>query len=66
VKRPKLTEKRKSMGLSQVALSERLGISFEHIRSLEYGRSNPSVQLMMKICSELHADPKVLFPDLME
>lgn len=64
-KRDSLSKARQDLGYSQGELAKRLGISLEHVRSLEYGRSNPSTALMFKICSELQSTPEVLFKDLL-
>lgn len=65
MKRVELTNARKKLGYSQTALSKLLEISTEHMRSLEYGRSNPSTALLFKICKELDSSPDELFKDLM-
>lgn len=65
MKRFGLTQARKKLGYSQIQLALILNISTEHMRSLEYGRSNPSTALMFKICSELKASPEELFKDLL-
>lgn len=64
-KRKELSEARQRLGYSQVELAKRLEISPEHVRSLEYGRSNPSTALMFKICNELNSTPEDLFKDLL-
>lgn len=65
MKRLELAVARKKLGYSQVELADALGISTEHMRSLEYGRSNPSTALMFKICAELKSSPEELFKDLL-
>lgn len=51
-------------GLSRPQFAEILGVSVEHIKSLEYGRVNPSTQLLFKISTELSKSPEELFPDI--
>ncbi|BFH16038.1 hypothetical protein J6TS7_55950 [Paenibacillus dendritiformis] len=63
-KRIKLTNARIAKGLGRKQLAQILGISYEHIRSLEYGRVNPSIPLMFKICAELEDTPENLFDDI--
>lgn len=64
LKRNKLIMARKAKDLSQPALANLVGVTFEHIKSLEYGRVNPSVPLMFKICNVLDSTPKELFEDI--
>ena len=64
MKRVELSNARKQLGYSQANFVERLDISTEHMRSLEYGRSNPSTALLFKICKELNSSPDELFKDL--
>lgn len=45
-----LYEIRKEKGISQVALSVKLGISQETISAYENGKSYPSVEILMKLC----------------
>ncbi|WP_051925378.1 helix-turn-helix domain-containing protein [Brevibacillus borstelensis] len=63
-KREKLSEARKSQGLSRVQLADLVGVSKEHIRSLEYGRVRPSIPVMFKISRVLQKDPEWLFEDV--
>ncbi|MNP83359.1 helix-turn-helix protein [compost metagenome] len=64
MKRAALKEARQELGLTQIQVAESLGIHVEHIRSLEYGRVNPSLKLMFKICDFYKKTPEELFPDL--
>ncbi|PSK13597.1 XRE family transcriptional regulator [Brevibacillus sp. NRRL NRS-603] len=63
-KRPELTNARISKGLSRPQLAELVGVTFEHIKSLEYGRVNPSIPLMFKLCGVLESTPEQLFKDI--
>lgn len=64
MKRAALKEARQLIGLTQIEAAESLGVHVEHIRSLEYGRVNPSLKLMFKICNLYKNSPEKLFPDL--
>ncbi|MGG3307480.1 helix-turn-helix transcriptional regulator [Paenibacillus lautus] len=64
MKRAALKEARTALGLTQIKAAESLGVHVEHIRSLEYGRVNPSLKLMFKICNFYKNSPEKLFPDL--
>lgn len=63
-KRLVLQKSRKDKGLTRNAFADILEVSAEHVKSLEYGRVNPSPQLLFKICSELSQPPEVIFPDI--
>lgn len=52
------------MGWTRTQFAEILGISAEHIKSLEYGRVNPSTQLLFRISAKLSKEPDELFPDI--
>lgn len=60
-KRGNLRNKRIQQGLTQSMLGNAVGVSTEHIKSLEYGRVNPSFKLMLKICEVLKGKPDELF-----
>ena len=60
-KRVALREARKAKGFTQAALAKELGVTIEHVKSLEYGRVNPSTPLMFKICKVLEKQPDELF-----
>lgn len=64
MKRAALKEARLSKGLTQIKAAESLGVHVDHIRSLEYGRVNPSLKLMFRICELYKDSPERLFPDL--
>lgn len=63
-KRKQLTDARNAKGLSRPELAKLVGVSFEHIKRLEYGMVNPSTLLMFKICKVLDSTPDVLFKDI--
>lgn len=60
-KRENLKTKRLEKGLTQDQLSKIVGVSKEQIKSLEYGRVNPSFNLMIKICTALNSKVEELF-----
>ena len=49
-----ICEKRKSLGLSQAQLAEKLGISDKHISKIETGKYYPSLDNFMKILTTLN------------
>lgn len=63
-KRTELTNARIAKGFSRPQLATLAGVTFEHIKSLEYGRVNPSIPLMYKICGILDSTPEHLFKDI--
>ena len=56
----KIGNKRREKDFTQEELAEKLGISNNHLSSLENGRSFPSYKLFKKICKELDLDPGYL------
>ncbi|WP_076346989.1 helix-turn-helix transcriptional regulator [Alicyclobacillus vulcanalis] len=60
-----LTAARIDKGLSRRELANLIGVTPEHIRSLEYGRVKPSAPIMVKLCRVLECTPEQLFADLM-
>lgn len=63
-KRNALIAARNSKGYSRPKLAASVGVTFEHIKKLEYGDSNPSISLMFKICGVLEESPEVIFKDI--
>lgn len=64
MKREDLKQARLNLYLSQGEFATKMGIHIEHVRSLEYGRVNPSPKLMFKICNFYTSTPEILFPDI--
>ncbi|MNW54943.1 anaerobic benzoate catabolism transcriptional regulator [compost metagenome] len=60
-KRDCLKAKRLEKELTQSELADAVGVSIDHIKSLEYGRVNPSFKLMKKICSVLDGKMEEIF-----
>ena len=52
--------KRKEMHLTQSKLAEILGISNNHVSSIENGREKPSIDLLYKICEAINTTPDFL------
>ena len=49
-------EARKKAGLTQVELSENIGISRSYLAGVEAGRYNPSVKVLIAIAEACHVD----------
>lgn len=64
LKRQELIDARTSKCVSRPQLARLTGVTFEHIKKLEYGKVNPSVPLMYKLCVVLESTPEKLFKDL--
>lgn len=62
-KRQALTDARTQKKLTQAQLAELVGVTTEHVRSLEYGRVNPSLPLMFRLCQVLESSPDKLFKE---
>ncbi|WP_419877752.1 helix-turn-helix transcriptional regulator [Brevibacillus centrosporus] len=60
-RRENLRTHRLQKGFTQEQLAEAAGVSKETIKSLEYGRVNPSFSLMMKLCEILDCKAEELF-----
>lgn len=57
-----LRAKRKLAGVSQSALAEHCGISFQQIQKYERGTNRMSLSMLWKICAYLKAEPSDFFP----
>lgn len=58
----KLAEYRKSKGYSQDQLAKIIGVTTATIQNWENGRGMGSVERILKLCTELDADVRDLFP----
>jgi transcriptional regulator with XRE-family HTH domain len=56
-----LAKLRRTLGLSQDALAERLGISVRHMQRVESGKSAPSLPLLLDLYKALKADWNQIF-----
>lgn len=63
-KRIALTQKRNQFGFTMETFANKIQMSKESIKSLEYGRMNPSAKTMLIICKMLDSTPDELFPDI--
>lgn len=59
-----LIEARENKGFSRKELASLSGVTLEHIKSLEYGRVNPSTSLLFKLCKVLDSTPDEIFNDI--
>lgn len=50
-------QKRKAVGITQEKLSEEMGISKNHISSIERGKNIPTTQFIFKLCNVLGETP---------
>lgn len=57
----RMKKKRQELCLSQIEAAERLGISPNHLSSIENGKSHPSHKLILRICDEYDTDANYLF-----
>ena len=53
----RIKRRRKSYGLKQFELAERIGISLTHMSSIENGRQHPSIYVLLRISEELNTTP---------
>ena len=53
----RIRERRKSRSLKQSELAEAIGISVNHMSSIENGRQHPSVYVLIKLSEQLNATP---------
>jgi len=59
-------ETRKYREISSDKLAELCDVGAVHIRKIESGMKNPSIQLFVKICNALSISPKYLLQDSLE
>lgn len=45
---------RETIGMYQYVLAEKIGVSQNHINSIESGKSKPSIEVLKDICEVLH------------
>ncbi len=57
----RIKEVRKSRGLTQDALSEKIGIDSKHLSRIECGKNRPSIELLYKISAVLNIEPYRIF-----
>jgi len=56
----RISRRRKQQKIKQNAFAEELGISNNHLSSIECGKSTPSLDLFLKICTQLAVTPDYL------
>lgn len=52
--------RRKELKIKQTDFAETLGISNNHLSSIENGKQNPSLDIFVSICKNLHVTPDYL------
>ena len=57
----RVKEYRVNLGLSQLALAKRIGVSRQTINMIENGKYNPSLDLCINLAKELGTDLNSLF-----
>lgn len=57
----RIKELRSARGYSQEALSERMGVSAKYLSSVERGKENPTLDLLVKLSKALKVDLGDLF-----
>mgnify|MGYP006437149609 CR=1 FL=1 len=51
-----IRRRRTELGLTQAALAQRLGITFQQVQKYEYGRDRVAFSRFMQLCSGLEID----------
>ncbi|OPY66473.1 MAG: HTH-type transcriptional regulator ImmR [Syntrophorhabdaceae bacterium PtaU1.Bin034] len=54
----RIKEVRQAKGLSQEALSEKIGMSAKYLSSIEWGKENPTLDTLIKLADALHRNIK--------
>lgn len=57
----RIRELRRSKGMSQEVLAERVGISSKYLSSIERGKENPTFDTFIKLAAALHIELASLF-----
>ncbi len=57
----RIKEARQARGLSQEALSEKVGMSSKYLSSVERGKENPTLDTLIKLANALGVEPSELF-----
>lgn len=53
----RIAKKRKSLGLTQAEVIERIDINENYLSHIETARTTPSIDVLMKICTALDTNP---------
>ena len=56
----RIAKRRKQLRIQQNELAEKIGISNNHLSSIECGKSTPSLDLLIKICNQINTTPDYL------
>ena len=56
----RIAKRRKQLAIMQNVLAENIGISNNHLSSIECGKATPSLDLVVKICNALEVTPDYL------
>lgn len=56
----RISARRKELGLKQYEVCEAIEVNYKYLSNLETGRSSPSLELIMKLCSVLRTTPDYL------
>lgn len=56
----RVKKRRQSLKMKQTELAKKLGISNNHLSSIETGKQKPSLEIFIQICEELRVTPDYL------
>lgn len=56
----RIAARRKQLGLKQYQVCEMIDVNYKYLSNLETGRSAPSLELIMSLCSALNTTPDYL------
>ncbi len=56
----RIANRRRELGLKQYKVCELVGVNYKYLSNIETGRSAPSLELIMKLCSVLKTTPNYL------
>ena len=56
----RMAKRRKELGLTQYQVCEKIDVNYKYISNLETGRSAPSLEMLMDICTALKTTPDYL------
>lgn len=56
-----IKKRRKALGMTQAQLAEKLDISPNHVSSIENGKSEASIHIVISLCDILKVTPDYLF-----
>lgn len=56
----RMAKRRKELGLKQYQVCEMIDVNYKYISNLETGRSAPSLEMLMDICTALKTTPDYL------